>query len=48
MKKKYMKPEMEIVEIKTQGILCGSITQNGDSLNVTLTDDEFGENETIY
>ena len=48
MKKKYMKPEMEAINIKTQGILCGSsITQNGDCLNIVLIVDEFEDNETI-
>ena len=48
MKKKYMKPEMEAIDIKPQGILCGSITQNETYLNIILmTDDEFGSDETI-
>ena len=48
MKKKYMKPEMEAIDIKPQGILCGSINQENDVLNIILmTDDEFGSDETI-
>ena len=42
-----MKPEMEAIDIKTPSILCGSITQNGDILNIVLLTDEFGEDETI-
>lgn len=48
MKKKYMKPEMEAIDIKTPSILCGSITDNGDTLNILLmAEEEFGDDETI-
>lgn len=46
-KKLYIEPSMEVVFVATNQILCGSITVNGDNLNTTLGDDEFGSNETI-
>ena len=42
-----MKPEMEAIDIKTPSILCGSITQNENTLNILLLTDEFGDDETI-
>lgn len=44
-----MKPEMEAIEIQTKGgLLCGSITQDGNNLNILLmAGEEFGDNETI-
>lgn len=43
-----MKPEMETVDIKTPSILCGSITENENTLNILLlTEEEFGNDETI-
>ena len=48
MKKKYMKPTVEVVEIRKPSLLAGSITQNGDDLNVTLDSEySFGDQETI-
>jgi len=46
MKKKYMKPTVEVVEIRKPSLLAGSITQDGDNLRVTFSDDgEFDDNE---
>lgn len=47
MKKTYFQPCMAIIELKMQPILTGSITPNGDNLNVTVGEDTFGEDETI-
>lgn len=41
MKKKYMKPTVEVVEIRKPSLLAGSITQSGDNLNVTFDDSEY-------
>ena len=47
MKKTYMKPTTKVVELRKPTLLAGSITQEGNSLSVTFTDDEFGDGETI-
>ena len=41
MKKKYMKPTVEVVEIRKPSLLAGSITPSGDNLNVTFDDNEY-------
>ena len=48
MKKKYMKPNMNVVDIKPRTLLSGSITEKDGSLKVKFTDDSFDDDETIY
>jgi hypothetical protein len=48
MKKRYMKPNMKVVDVKPRSILCGSITPQGNNLRVTFSDDgDFGDDDTI-
>ena len=48
MKKTYIAPNMVIFRTELQHIICGSITEDGDNLNVNINqDDEFGSGETI-
>lgn len=53
MKKKYSTPQMEVVDIKPQGILCGSITLDGNNVNINPFGNspfepiEFEDDETI-
>jgi len=52
MKKKYTTPQMEAVDIKPQGILCGSITLDGNTVNINPFGNpfdpiEFEDDETI-
>ena len=48
MKKKYIVPAMEMVDAEVNSILCGSITEAGDNLNVIIGgSDVFGDDETI-
>lgn len=47
MKKTYITPEIEIIEIRKPSLLAGSIIQKGDNLSVSFSDDDFEEGETI-
>ena len=50
MKKKYTTPQMETVDIKPQGILCGSINLDGNNVNINPFGspfETFGDDETI-
>lgn len=48
MKKTYIAPNMVIFRTELQHIICGSITEEGDNLNVTIdSSEEFGIGETI-
>lgn len=47
MKKKYIAPTMDAIEMKSHSILCGSITEDDNSLKATFDETEFGDNETI-
>ena len=48
MKKTYIAPNMVIFRTELQHIICGSITKDGDNLNVTIDpSEEFGSGETI-
>ena len=47
MKKTYITPEIEIIEIRKPSLLAGSIIQDGDNLRVSFSDEDFGEGETI-
>lgn len=48
MKKTYIAPNMVIFRTELQHIICGSITEDGDNLNVTIDPDKtFGDDETI-
>ena len=40
MKKTYITPEQQVVVIGVQQMLCGSITKDGDNLNVVISSDE--------
>lgn len=40
MKKNYQTPEIEIVELETQGFLAASIGEEGGELNGTPTKDD--------
>ena len=40
MKKTYITPEQQVVVIGVQQMLCGSITKDGDNLNVVISPDE--------
>lgn len=50
MKKTYIAPEMNQMVIGLHAMICNSITQDGDNLNVTINDDtpgDFGAGNTI-
>ena len=48
MKKTYIAPNMVIFRTELQHIICGSITEDSDNLNVNINQDEqFGGGETI-
>jgi len=50
MKKIYKTPEINKIVIDMHTMICNSITQNGDNLNVTINDDtpgDFGAGNTI-
>lgn len=48
MKKTYIAPNMVIFRTELQHIICGSITEEGDNLNVTIdSSDEFDKGQTI-
>ena len=50
MKKKYISPDMTVVEMKTQQFLCGSIEESGTNLNVNISgggSGDFGEDNEI-
>lgn len=42
MKKTYIQPTLHVVNIKEQQMICGSITGNGDNLNVTIDSGDEG------
>ena len=51
MKKTYINPEMEIVEIKSQALLAGSMPVFSDADPVETSDvltPEFGEDNVIF
>ena len=48
MRKQYLKPSVLISVYYTTAIICGSIVENGDKLNVTITNDNGTfDNNTI-
>ena len=49
MKKTYIAPYTYQINIDMHAMICGSITDNGESLSVTLDDTSgsFGDNNTI-
>ena len=48
MKKTYIAPNMVIFRTELQHIICGSIKEDGENLNVTIDQDkEFDIGETI-
>ena len=42
MKKTYITPEQQVVVIGVQQMLCGSITEVGDDLNVVIDNGDSG------
>ena len=48
MRKVYIAPAVQVVRMEMHQMICDSIQQNGDNLNVTINGDEtFDDNETI-
>ena len=47
MKKRYLKPNMKVVDVKPRSILCGSIRQEDNNLRVTFGSDEFEDDGEI-
>lgn len=49
MKKKYIYPDIRIIELGVQNLLSGSISNEGDNLRITLDSDGggFGTENTI-
>ena len=49
MKKIYQTPQTHIIKTEMQQMLCGSITRDGDNINVRLSSGEgdFGTSNTI-
>ena len=47
MKKVYIAPAVQVVRMEMYQMVCGSIKGEGNNLNATLDDTEFGEGETI-
>ena len=46
MKKEYINPEMQVIELQHQGILCGSQVTSlapGNSADISLEDGGFGD-----
>ena len=40
MKKTYLQPAIEVINISSQQMLCGSITEVGDNLNIVISPEE--------
>ena len=50
MKKQYTRPCTAIIHAAMQSMICGSITESGSTLSVTLGSDDtgsFGDDNTI-
>ena len=48
MKKVYIAPVVQVVRMEMHQMVCGSIKEEGNNLNVNINgDDTFDDNETI-